>query len=176
VIVGIDGKRIESDDDLIAAIRARQPGQSVELQYRDGPTGDIHTTAVRLAQAGGASAPGPSAGGTAPGFATPPRAGGFGAVPSAGGSGRPLLDRIERLADSVAPRPSSTVYDPEAFAALQQRVTQLESRLRALESRLGGSSSSPGTPGSATPGTTTPGFSAPAAPTTPGFGAPGPSP
>jgi membrane-associated protease RseP (regulator of RpoE activity) len=176
VIVGIDGKRIESDDDLIAAIRARQPGQSVELQYRDGSTGEIHTTAVRLAQAGGASPPGPAAGGTTPGFATPPRAGGFGGVPPAGGSGRPLLDRIERLADSVAPRPSSTVYDPEAFAALQQRVIQLESRLRALESRLGGGSSSPGTPGGATPGTTTPGFSAPAAPTTPGFGAPGPTP
>jgi S1-C subfamily serine protease len=176
MIVGIDGKRIESDDDLIAAIRARQPGQSVELQYRDGPTGDIHTTAIRLAQAGGASAPGPAAGGTTPGFAAPPRAGGFGGVPPAGGTGRPLLDRIERLADSVAPRPSSTVYDPEAFAALLARVGQLENRVRALESRLGGSSSSPGTPGSATPGTTTPGFSAPAQPTTPGFGAPGPSP
>ncbi len=173
IIVGIDGKRVDSDDDLIAAIRARQPGQSVELQYRDGAGGDIRTVTLRLAQAGGSPAPGP----TTPSPATPPRIGGFGtpAIPgTAGGQGRPLLDRIERMADNLSPltpRPSSTVYDPEAFAALRAQVNMLENRLKALESKLGVSpSSSP-----ATGGTTTPGFTVPGPqPTTPGFGAPSP--
>src|SRR5439155_3867127 len=56
--------------------------------------------------------------------------------PGAGGS-RPLLDRIERIADNVAPRPPSTVYNPQAFADLQARVNDLESRLRMLENKAG---------------------------------------
>jgi hypothetical protein len=180
MIVGIDGKRIDSDDELIAAIKARQPGQSVELQYRDGVGGsDIRTTTVRLAQAGAAT--GGAGGAATPGSGSPPRAGtGFGSSfapgpapapadnpqrPGAGGS-RPLLDRIDRIADNFSPRPSSTVYDPEAFAVLQKRITDLENRLRMLESKVGGA---PATPGSSS----TPGFNPSIPPqTTPGFGAP----
>src|SRR5207247_18411 len=103
-------------------------------------------------------APGPAAG-----AADPQRLG--------AGGGRPLLDRIERIADNLAPQPLSTVYNPQAFAALQARVDQLENRLRALESRTGGS---PATPPASGGSQTAPGFGAPTAPsTTPGFGPPG---
>jgi hypothetical protein len=176
MIVGVDGKRIEDDDDLIAAIKARQPGQSVELRYHDGSGGEVRTVNVRLAQAGAAGAPSgaaPPSSGFAPrsggAFNPPPAAGPGPSAPGLNPSGR-LLDRIERIADNLAPRPLSTVYDPQAFASLQARVDQLESRLRALESKAGM------TPTGTAPGgsPTAPGFGSPTSPpTTPGFGSPG---
>jgi S1-C subfamily serine protease len=175
LIVGIDGRRIESDDDLIAQIKARHPGQSVEIQYRDGsPGSEVRTMNVRLAQAGtpaaGASAPS-SAAPRSSGFSAP---GGGAGSPAAPGSppglplGTRLMDRVERIADNLAPRPLSTVYNPQAFADLQMRVDQLEARLRALENKAGiAPTGSAPTGGS----TTAPGFNAPTNPsTTPGFG------
>jgi len=80
------------------------------------------------------------------------------------------LDRIERIADNVAPRPPSTVYNPQAFADLQARVNDLESRLRMLENKAGIAPAAPATSGSSA----TPGSNAPITPsTTPGFGPPG---
>ncbi|MBW8884288.1 MAG: PDZ domain-containing protein [Planctomycetia bacterium] len=186
MIVGLDGKRIENDDDLIAAIKARQPGQSVELSYHDAAGGQVRTVNVRLAQAGAAGSAGaaPTSGGAfAPrssgGFS--PSGGGFSA-PTAPGTapgatdaqrlspGSRLLDRVERIADNLAPRPLSTVYNPQAFADLQTRVDQLEARLRALESKGGMTPTGSGAPA----GSPTPGFGSPAVPsTTPGFGSPG---
>jgi membrane-associated protease RseP (regulator of RpoE activity) len=169
VIVGIDGKRIESDDDLIAAIKSRLPGQSIELAYRDSAGGEVRTTTVRLAQAG--ASPGPAAAGAAA-----PRPG-IGSALVQGGNpptdritpGSRLLDRVERIADNLSPRPLSTVYDPQAFASLQDRVNQLENRLKAIEGRLGGS---PPTQGgnSGSSGQATPGFGTPPQSTPPGFG------
>jgi serine protease Do len=184
LIVGIDGKRIESDDELIAAIKARQPGQSVEIRYRDGESAsEIRTTTVRLAQAG-APAAAPS-GAATPGTGLAPRTGSgsnppgaFAPGPFAPGPGSAglspggrLLDRVERIADNLAPRPLSTVYDPQAFASLQARVEQLESRLRALENKAGITPSGSGAPAGSP---TAPGFGSPTTPsTTPGFGPPG---
>jgi len=188
MIVGIDGKRIESDDELIAQIKARQPGQSVELSYHDGTGGQVRTVNVRLAQAGAPPAAASSA--TTPGISSP-RTGGYSApgggftAPTPPGSapgttdtqrfgqgispGTRLLDRVERIADNLAPRPLSTVYNPQAFADLQMRVDQLEARLRALESKAGITPT-----GSAPAGSpAAPGFNSPAVPsTTPGFGLP----
>jgi hypothetical protein len=182
MIVAVDGKRIETDDDLIAQIKARHPGQSVELRYHDGaPGSDIRTVNVRLAQAGtpaaGAAGPSSAAPRSGGGFSGP--GGGFGSPPAPGSTpgatdaprlspGTRLMDRVERIADNLAPRPLSTVYNPQAFADLQMRVDQLEARLRALESKAGitptGSAPSGGS-------TTAPGFNAPTGPsTTPGFG------
>ncbi len=180
MIVAIDGKRIENDDDLITQIKARQPGQSVEIRYHDGaPGSEIRTINVRLAQAGA-----PAAGAAAPGSGAASRSGGGFSAPGGGatspaapgsGPGLPpgtrLMDRIERIADNLAPRPLSTVYNPQAFADLQMRVDQLEARLRALESKAGITPTSAAAPGGST---TAPGFNAPTNPsTTPGFGPPG---
>src|SRR5207245_1287150 len=139
---------------------------------------------VRLAQAG--AAPGPAGGAATPGSGAAPRSGGGFSAPGGGfsapatptapgpgaglGANGRLLDRIERIGDNLAPRPLSTVYNPEAFAALQARVEQLENRLRAIESRMGGSPTGAAPAGSPA----APGFNAPSAPsTTPGFGSPG---
>lgn len=174
MIVRIDTKSIDSDDDLISAIRARQPGQSVELLYRD-ESGEVRKTTVKLAQAGAAAPPNSSGGFSAPGAgggiggSAPPAS----ATPQGspfrfgpGGGSRPLLDQIERVADNFA-RPASTVYDPLAFAALQRRVEELEGRIKSLESKLGGASSTAPAPSGTS---TTPGFGTAAPPVTPGFG------
>ena len=50
VIVQVDGRSINSDDDLIAAIRAARPGQEIELTYYDGDR--LGRKSVRLAEAG----------------------------------------------------------------------------------------------------------------------------
>jgi hypothetical protein len=97
-------------------------------------------------------------------------AGGF-SSPGAGNS-RPLLSRIEGMADRIsrgglpaAPRPTtlSTVYDPYQMAALQKSVEDLtaivhslEQRLAAIESKIGVSPAAEG-PGAADAGTATTG-------------------
>jgi hypothetical protein len=199
VIVGYDGRMINSDDDLVAAIRASRPGQEVELSYYDS-TDRFAKKFVRLGEAG------------APPASSPPAASGLGAaappadVPSSRpgfGGNRPLLNRVENLArgsglipPTAVPSGTSTVYDPLVMAALQKSVAELtatvnalEARLQALEQRRGGAdSSSPaplGNPGSSSPSPSfgspvTPGFGSSTAPITPGFGGaatpPGPTP
>ena len=169
VIVAIDGKRVDSSEDLVSAIRAVRPGQEVELTYYEGDR--LSRKPIRLVAASGqaASSPGPSAGPTAPGSSAPSgRGGSFGIPPGSGygsappvdapprtapsgpglpggATNRPLLQRIERMADTLTrPTGTTTVYDPLAMAALQTRVVEmaeqirtLEDRLKALESKLG---------------------------------------
>ena len=124
---------------------------------------------VRLAPAsatmapGGPPAPGPGYGGASaatPGTGVGPRESPFGPAPApresplrlgptTGGGGR-LLNRIDQMADNLAPR-ISTVYNPEAMVELQRSVAQLTAevknlsdRLKALEARQGGSPPAPG--------------------------------
>jgi hypothetical protein len=61
------------------------------------------------------------------------------------GSNRPLLSRIEGMADRISrgslpgvPRPTalSTVYDPFQMAALQKSVEELTAAVHGLEQRL----------------------------------------
>lgn len=195
VIVGFDGRMINSDNDLVAAIRESRPGQEIELSYYDS-TDRFAKKFVRLGEAGAPPAAGAFSAAPAPADGPPPRPG-F-------GSNRPLLNRVENLArgsglipPAAVPSGTSTVYDPLVMAALQKSVAELtatvnalEARLQVLEGRRGGGAdnSSPaplGSPGFSSPAPSfgspqTPGFGAPAAPTTPGFGAPttppGPSP
>jgi hypothetical protein len=179
VIVSIDGRRVDSSDDLVAAIRAARPGQVVELTYFDGNR--LTRKEIRLAESTATAAPGtPGVGGADQ--PAPSRL-----LPGVGGS-RPLLGRVERMVEGFtrpgasSPSGPSTVYDPLAMAELQQKVAELtaevatlKERLKALEERLGGAAP-PATPpaGNALPGAA-PGFQPPstAPPRTPGFGAPG---
>lgn len=183
VIVGIDGRRVDSSDDLVAAIRAARPGQAVELMYFEGNR--LTRKEIRLAAASGPTLPGVPLG---PGSGASTESGPPRSV--LGGSGsRPLLGRVERMVEGLArpggisPAGPSTVYDPLAMAELQQKVAELtaevaalKDRLKALEERLGGQGggASP-VPGGAPPapgGTpTTPSIQPPAAlpPRTPSF-------
>lgn len=121
LIVMADGRRIDSADDLVAFIRAARPGQEVELGYYQGDL--LRRKSVRL---------GPTAVGVAP--ATPPVAGGGLGL---GGPDRPVLNRLERVADSIiGSRGAPTVYDPSDMAALKTRVAELTEQVKALEERL----------------------------------------
>lgn len=181
VIVSIDGRRVDSSDDLVAAIRAARPGQVVELTYFDGNR--LTRKEIRLAGSTAAAAPGAPVGPAAPAVDQPPPSR---LLPGVGGS-RPLLGRVERMVEgftrpgATSPAGPSTVYDPLAMAELQQKVAELtaevaslKERIKALEERLGGSAP-PGTPPSGrAPSGAAPGFEGPPAsnPRTPGFAAP----
>jgi len=153
VIVSVDGRRIDSADDLVASIRAARPGQEVELTYYEGDR--LSRKTVRLAPAAG----------IAP--AAPPREGplGYGTGPGTG-SDRPLLSRVERTLDSLAggARGLSTVYNPADMAALQARMQELaqqmqslDERLKSIESKLG-TAAAPATPAPSLPPSPTPGL------------------
>jgi membrane-associated protease RseP (regulator of RpoE activity) len=163
VVVAVDGRRVDSSDDLVSMIHAAQPGQEVELRYFEGQR--VQQKAVRLAPSSAASAPG----------SLPRMGGGMPGREMAGD--RNLLGHVERRVDNFVRggvSGGSTVYNPSAMADLQAEVAKLaatvaklEERLRALEGNRGGATASP--PGRAAPAIT-PGFeSAPIGPATPGF-------
>jgi hypothetical protein len=183
VIVRFDDRPIESDQDLINAVRVSRPGQEVEISYYEGNR--LSRKLVRLAAAGAAPGGVADAGGAPPSSSAAPPPGVPGA-PRNRGAGGGLLSRIDRMADNLArPQSTMTVWDPLAMASLQARVEELttsvkslEERLRTLESKLGVSgassppASSPSSPSTATPSYGTPSFGAPSSlpSTTPGLG------
>src|SRR4029453_14580303 len=142
-----DGRTVDSADDLVSAIRAARPGQEVELTYYEGDR--LNRKSVRLA-APTATPPGSPSGIAGPGGAGYlPDVGGFdvppapptgsapgGVTPRLGpgpGVNRPLLQKIEELAENLArPTGTTTVYDPLAMAALQTRGAQLSDKAKDL--------------------------------------------
>lgn len=150
VVVALDGKRIDTADQLVGAISARRVGTEIELTYYDGP--NLARKNVRLA-------PAPTALVADPGADPSTGLSASGAAPGApldlklGGSGRPLLNKVEQLVEGITsprtapgaiPRGPSTVYDPSEMAALrsqvlelEEKVTSLEERIKLLESKLG---------------------------------------
>ncbi|HEX5106101.1 MAG TPA: PDZ domain-containing protein [Pirellulaceae bacterium] len=130
-IVAIDGRKIDSADELVAAIRAYRPGQEVEIRYYDGP--QLATKTVRLAPAaaGIVAAPGATPPGVGPGAADAPLG------LRLGGTDRPLLSRVERAVEGFTnPRGASTVYDPAEMAALRDQVLSLEEEIKSLTERV----------------------------------------
>jgi len=128
LIVMVDGRRIDSADDLVGFIRTARPGQEVEMGYYEGDM--LRRKTVRL---------GPTAVGMAPGSpSAPPPAvsgGGLGSVLGGGGD-RPLLNRVEKMVDGIAGGRGPTVYDPSDMAALKARVAELTEQVKGLEERL----------------------------------------
>ncbi len=123
VIATADGRRIDTADDLVAFIRSARPGQEVELGYMQGEV--MRRKTVRLGSTAPVIAPGAS-----------PAPGGFGAAPGLAGE-RPLLNRVERMMDSIEfGRGASTVYDPSEMARLKQQVLELSEQVKSLEERL----------------------------------------
>jgi hypothetical protein len=160
-IVAIDGRRVDSDDELVAAIRGARPGQEVELTYYQGDR--LARKNVRLAPPSAAAGPG-TAGPASSGIASSPpsivRPGTLG--PALGGQ-RPLLDRIEGTVDRTTRPPAGgnlAEYNPSEMASLQSRVAELteqvktlEERLKAIESKLPGGTAAPGIGSFGVPGT-----------------------
>ena len=141
VVVALDGKRIDTADELVGAIRVGRVGQEIELTYYEGA--DLARKTVRLAPAAaGISAAPPAAG-------APPRPAPLDL--NLGGPNRPLLNRVEELVEGIAGSPRtapgasaggasargpSTVYDPAEMAALRDHVLQLEETVKSLEERV----------------------------------------
>jgi membrane-associated protease RseP (regulator of RpoE activity) len=160
-IVAIDGRRVDSDNELVAAIRGARPGQEVELTYYQGDR--LARKNVRLAPPSAAAGPG-TAGPASSGIASSPpsivRPGTLG--PALGGQ-RPLLDRIEGTVDRTTRPPAGgnvAEYNPSEMASLQSRVAELteqvktlEERLKAIESKLPGGTAAPGLGSFGVPGT-----------------------
>jgi serine protease Do len=154
VIVAFDGRRIDSPEDLVDSVRASRSGQEIEITYYDREK--LARKRVQLAAASGPDLllpnnravpldptptnPGPA---TAPGPTLERQLGADGS--------RPLLGRIGRVIDSIAPaqavEPAPTVaqrpeIDSEVLelrqqvdslakevAALRKQVTSLEKKL-----------------------------------------------
>ncbi len=129
VIVAYDGQRIDTADELVAAIGASRPGDEVEITYYRG--GTVSRKDVTLVAAADPSLLAPGTGGL---------------------RGRPLLDRVERGLDGPA-RPEVGASDRSAIirrapaaaadsplhdeiAALKERIETLEMRLAELEGKL----------------------------------------
>ena len=149
VVVALDGKRIDTADELVSAIRVGRVGQEIELTYYQGA--DLARKTVRLAPAATGIAAAPAAAGT------PPRPAPLDL--NIGGPNRPLLNRVEDLVEGIAGSPRtapagstpggvargpSTVYDPAEMAALrdtvlslEEKITSLEERIKLLEAKLG---------------------------------------
>lgn len=130
VVITIDGKRIDTADDLVSFVRGARPGQEVELGYMQGDRAARKT--VKLAPAATVFVP-PTPGPAAPAF----------------GPDRPFLNKVERIVDGLSNnsplRGTSTVYNPLEMATLKsdvarltEEVKQLKARLEVLEGRGGG--------------------------------------
>jgi hypothetical protein len=161
VIVRFNDRTIASDSDLINAVKASRPGQEVEVSYFEG--NQFNRKLVRLGAAGASTRSVLS--GDAPALPPPPGVGP--AIAGSGPGGRPLLQRLERMADNLSrPAPISTVFDPHAMADLQKQVVELTNTIKELEQRLQSIESKVGTSGGAaiTPAGTPP--------TSPGLGGP----
>ena len=128
VVVAFDGRRIDSADDLVAAIKGARAGQEVELSYYQGDRFSKKT--VRLGATAAASSAVPSL------PPSPLRMGPLGLGRGTGSSDRPLLSKVERLVDNLAPKPASTVYNPSEMADLYKSVKELTEQVRTLAARL----------------------------------------
>jgi membrane-associated protease RseP (regulator of RpoE activity) len=107
-IVAVDGARVDTPDDLAAAIGAARPGDSVEISFyqRD----QVFRKQVRLGPAG--------------------------AAPPVVGEDRPLLRRLERVIEGEPGGNGQMIAELQAqINALQRQVEALESRLERLEGR-----------------------------------------
>lgn len=124
-VIALDGRRIDSPDDLVASIKAARPGQEVEVTYYQGDR--LNKKSIRLGAASGGGASSAAAGEAA-----------SGAKRSTAGD-RPLLSRVERMIDNLPAARGNTVssyYNPAEMAALQKSMAELTEQLRSLDERL----------------------------------------
>lgn len=143
VIVALDGRRIDSPDQLIAAVQTLTPGKEVELTVNEGRQLIRRRVKPRLTD--------PPPGGTRLGVAP------LGGAESGLSAGRPVLGALERLLGDVArreadaaaggplpPPPAGGAATPEVLElqtqvqSLTSLVKRLNDRIDALEKRIAG--------------------------------------
>jgi membrane-associated protease RseP (regulator of RpoE activity) len=150
VIVAVDGRRVDSPEDLVAAVRATRPGRDVEITYYDrdrmsrkmvqlpaGQVPDISSNSERRIN------PVPT-----PTTTSPPPPNSLGQ--QLGGNGqRPLLGRIGSLLDNVvapaqaidntvAPTPTvaNRVDTGSEISQLRSQVEQLQRQVESLQKSI----------------------------------------
>jgi hypothetical protein len=147
-IVSVDGRRIDSADDLVATIQSYQAGDEVEIAYLEGDR--MGRKKIRLGQSATPALPNrsvpavPQPNGTTPQMNQPPMGSGQ------PGESRPLLRRLDGLLDRFVPpgsplandsvvvpepREAPTLPPPRAPAPLDE-VTRLQQQIQTLEQQV----------------------------------------
>lgn len=148
IIVAVDGRLVESPEDLVAAIRTARPGQKIEITYYHDRIAHRKSVTLAAAPAAGESRPGerdldlpllvPPRADSAPGGAERggDRPGGSRILP--GGEVPPAVREVERLLDRVLtpPAPAPARVDGGDEADLKAEVDRLRARVRELETRM----------------------------------------
>jgi serine protease Do len=121
VIVAIDGKRVNTPDEVVDTVAASLPGDELELSYYRGVT--LTRKTVRLAPAAldARAAPAPAA------------------APILGGvaGDRPIVRRVGEVIDNLArPAGGAPVGMIDEVNALKSQVELLQATVRSLEDRL----------------------------------------
>jgi membrane-associated protease RseP (regulator of RpoE activity) len=124
VIVGVDGRPVNSPEDLVEILSAARPGQEVELSYYQGER--LFRKTVRLSPAallpGEALAPAPDA---------PLRL-----VP--GAEDRPVLRKLESALDRLTtpPVPATDTADASDAATLRRQLDEMRSQIDQMQRRI----------------------------------------
>jgi membrane-associated protease RseP (regulator of RpoE activity) len=128
LIVAVDGKRIDTPDEVVELVAAARPGQEMELTYYRGAT--LTRKTVRLSPAV------LDARGTPAASPTNPAAGISGILGGVGGD-RPIVRRVGEVLDNMArPAGGQPVGVMDEVNALKSQVELLQATVRSLEDRL----------------------------------------
>ncbi len=123
VIVGVDGRPVNSPEDLAEILNAARPGQEVELSYYHGER--LFRKTVRLAPA--TFAPGET-------FVPPPGSP-LRLVP--GSEDRPVLRKLESALDRlIKPPPAVDAADAAEAAGLRRQIDDMRSHIELLQRRI----------------------------------------
>ncbi len=126
LIVAVDGKRIETPDEVVELVAAARPGQEMELTYYRGAT--LTRKTVRLAPAVLDARGTPAASPTNPAIS--------GMIGGVGGD-RPIVRRVGEVIDNLArPAGGQPVGMVEEMNALKSQVELLQATVRSLEDRI----------------------------------------
>lgn len=129
LIVAMDGKRIETPDEVVALVAVSRPGQEVELSYYN--RGTLTRKTVRLAPAV-LDARGTPAVTAQPGAVTPSISGILG-----GAGDRPIVRRVGEVIDNLArPAGGQPAGLVEEVNSLKSQVELLQATIRSLEERI----------------------------------------
>jgi membrane-associated protease RseP (regulator of RpoE activity) len=128
LIVAVDGKRIDTPDEVVELVAAARPGQEMELTYYRGAT--LTRKTVRLSPAVLDARGTPAASPTNPSNAISGIIGGV-------GGDRPIVRRVGEVIDNLArPAGGQPVGLGEEVNALKSQVELLQATVRSLEDRL----------------------------------------
>lgn len=147
VIVAFDGRRIDSPNDLVQAVRTSRPGQDVELTYYQRDRLARKSVHLLPAQSPDLAPPlDPQQSGPATGSRSAAPAGPSLEQQLGAGGSRPILGRIGRAIDSVVtpaqaldpsePTVVNRIEPNSEIALLREQVNQLQKQIDAMQKQI----------------------------------------